>query len=173
MKTLMQSRYGLTLVVLIVLQSLCALFFLSDVVADYLSESPSFWVDFHLTIEAFAAVLLVLGIFVEIQFLSAILHRQASTERGLSIASGKLSKVMNDYFRSWALTPTEEDVAAFVLKGMSISEIAVLRGSREGTIKAHLNAIYRKAGVSGRSQLVSLLVEDLMQEPLLPVAATS
>jgi DNA-binding CsgD family transcriptional regulator len=56
---------------------------------------------------------------------------------------------------------------------MSISEIAVLRGSREGTIKAHLNAIYRKAGVSGRSQLVSLLVEDLMQEPLIPAAAAS
>ena len=35
-------------------------------------------------------------------------------------------------------------------------------------IKTHLNAIYRKSGVAGRSQLVSVLVEDLFQAPLLP-----
>lgn len=170
MKTLVQSRFGLTLAILIVLQSLCAAFFVFDVVSDYRSEASSLWADFHLAVEAAAAVLLVLGIIVETRFLMAILRRQARTDRGLSIASGNLAKVMNDYFRTWGLTPTEEDVAAFTLKGMSIAEIAVLRGSREGTIKAHLNAIYRKADVSGRSQLVSLLVEDLMQEPLIAAA---
>lgn len=108
-----------------------------------------------------------MGIAVEAQFLWSLLRRQERTERGLSIASGNLTKVMEDYFESWNLTPTEQDVAAFTLKGLSIAEIAVLRGSREGTIKSHLNAIYRKANVSGRSQLVSLLVEDLMQEPLI------
>ena len=45
--------------------------------------------------------------------------------------------------------------------------IAELRGSAEGTIKTHLNAIYRKSGVSGRAQLVSVLVEDLLHAPLL------
>ena len=29
-------------------------------------------------------------------------------------------------------------------------------------MKAHSNAIYRKAGVNGRTQLLSLFIEDLM-----------
>ena len=66
-----------------------------------------------------------------------------------------------------ALTPAERDVAGFTIKGYSIAEIAQLRGSAEGTVKTHLNAIYRKAGVTGRGQLVSLLVEDLFRAPLL------
>ena len=58
-------------------------------------------------------------------------------------------------------------MATFLIKGADIAEIARLRGSAEGTVKAHLNAIYRKAGVSGRPALVSLLIEDLMTESLL------
>ncbi|MBC7740336.1 MAG: helix-turn-helix transcriptional regulator [Candidatus Saccharibacteria bacterium] len=72
-----------------------------------------------------------------------------------------------DLFRGWHLTPTEQDVASFTIKGCSIAEIARLRGSAEGTIKTHLNAIYRKSGVTGRAQLVSVLVEDLLQTPLI------
>jgi len=34
----------------------------------------------------------------------------------------------------------------------------------EGTVKAQTNAIYRKAGVSGRPQLLSLFIEDLMDD---------
>ena len=49
-----------------------------------------------------------------------------------------------------------------------LSEVAEIRGSAEGTVKAHLNAIYRKAGVQGRNGLMSLLIEDLMGAPLVP-----
>ena len=78
-----------------------------------------------------------------------------------------LSDLMQTYFEAWHLTPTEQDVASFTIKGCSIAEIARLRGSAEGTIKTHLNAIYRKSGVTGRAQLVSVLVEDLLQTPLI------
>ena len=54
-------------------------------------------------------------------------------------------------------------MAWFTIKGLSIAEIARLRGTSEGTVKAHSNAIYRKAGVSGRTQLLSLFIEDLME----------
>jgi DNA-binding CsgD family transcriptional regulator len=55
-------------------------------------------------------------------------------------------------------------VALFAIKGLSTQEIAVLRATSEGTVKAQTNAIYRKAGVSGRSQLLSVFIEDLMRE---------
>ncbi len=53
-------------------------------------------------------------------------------------------------------------MALFSIKGMSLAEIAELRNTSDGTVKAQSNAIYRKAGVSGRPQLLSLFIEDLM-----------
>ena len=58
----------------------------------------------------------------------------------------------------------QRDVALFAIKGLSTQEIASLRNTAEGTVKAQTNAIYRKAGVSGRPQLLSLFIEDLMEE---------
>ncbi len=60
--------------------------------------------------------------------------------------------------------------ALFALKGFSIAEIAALRDTSEGTVKAQTNAIYRKAGVSGRPQFLSLFVEDLMGDAVRPAA---
>ena len=88
-------------------------------------------------------------------------------QQSLTVAATALSDLMQGYFDSWGLTPTEQDVAAFTIKGCSIAEIATLRGSAEGTIKTHLNAIYRKSGVTGRAQLVSFLVDDLLHTPLI------
>jgi hypothetical protein len=53
-------------------------------------------------------------------------------------------------------------VALLGIKGAPIAEIAALRNTREGTIKAQNAAIYRKAGVSGRADLISLIVEELV-----------
>jgi transcriptional regulator, LuxR family len=55
-------------------------------------------------------------------------------------------------------------VALFAIKGLSISEIAALRETAEGTVKAQSAAIYRKAGVNGRGALLSLFVEDMMDQ---------
>ena len=69
---------------------------------------------------------------------------------------------MQERFTEWGLTPAEKDVALFAIKGMSTSEIAAMRDTSEGTVKAQTNAIYRKAGVAGRTQLLSLFIDDLM-----------
>lgn len=155
---------GLFLVLLIAFQIGCTLFFLGDVVVDIQEQETSLW---HLAPEIGATLGLVIGIAVETRFLMALLRRQAQMQKSLGVAAGALADLMQAYFRQWALTPSEQDVAAFTIKGYSIAEIAELRGSAEGTVKTHLNAIYRKAGVPGRSQLVSLLIEDLLNEPLI------
>ena len=56
-------------------------------------------------------------------------------------------------------------MAWFTIKGLPIAEIARLRQTSEGTVKAQSNAIYRKAGVNGRTQLLSLFLEDLIDAP--------
>ena len=159
-------REGLGLMLLILVQAFCAVFFLSDAISDFADAGRFALADWHLIIETLAALGLAVGIVFELRYLLRLLRRKAHVERGLSIAAGALHDVMESYFDSWALTPAERDVATFAIKGLSNTEIAELRGSAEGTIKAHLNGIYRKAGVSGRGALLSLLVEDLMQAPL-------
>jgi DNA-binding CsgD family transcriptional regulator len=79
-------------------------------------------------------------------------------------ASGAYMNLLDERFCEWGLTPAEKDVALFAIKGLATAEIAVLRATSEGTVKAQTNAIYRKAGVSGRSQLLSLFIEDLMRD---------
>ena len=76
--------------------------------------------------------------------------------------SGRFKAMVGGRFDEWNLTPAERDVAWFTIKGLSIAEIADLRGTSDGTIKAQSNAIYRKADVGNRLQLVALFVEDLV-----------
>ena len=68
----------------------------------------------------------------EVVYLLSILRRKARLERSVSIASGALHAVIEAHFRNWGLTPAEQDVATFTIKGCSIAEIADLRGSAPG-----------------------------------------
>jgi DNA-binding CsgD family transcriptional regulator len=98
---------------------------------------------------------------------------QAHTRRrtGARVASAAFMELIEERFEGWGLTPAECDVALFALKGFTIAEIAQLRETSEGTVKAQTNAIYRKAGVSGRPQLLGLFVEDLMGAAVSPDTA--
>jgi DNA-binding CsgD family transcriptional regulator len=152
---------------LILFQILCCAVFVVDLAADFRELEEGSISLLHFGPELAATLGLAIGIAVEVQVLQRLLRRQARMEQGLGVAAGALSELMEGYFRDWALTPSEQDVAAFTIKGYSIAEIAGLRGSAEATVKTHLNAIYRKSGTNGRGQLVSLLIEDLMRAPLL------
>ena len=57
------------------------------------------------------------------------------------------------------LSPSEQAVAVFAMKGFSNGEIAELRGTSASTIKSQMNSVFRKAGFANRQQLISFLVE--------------
>lgn len=161
-----QSHESTVLVALILFQVLCTVFFVADILADIGQLGWDSLTDWHLVPEIAACLGLISGIVGLAFYLARVLRRQAHMERGMSVAQGALASLIDGYFATWGLTPSEADVATFTIKGYAIAEIAVLRGSREATVKTHLNAIYRKAGVAGRGQLVSLLIEDLMRGPI-------
>jgi DNA-binding CsgD family transcriptional regulator len=154
---------------ILVLQVACAVFFVSDIVLSLLRVpvGPVPW-RYRELMEIGAALGLVLGVVLGAVMLRASLRRTRSVEQALRAASGAFMDIVEERFDAWALTPAERDVALFALKGLSLSEIAALRQTSEGTVKAQTNAIYRKAGVSGRPQLLSLFVEDLMGESVRP-----
>src|SRR6056297_1614569 len=156
------------LIALIAVQSLCAAFFLWDVVDDLGPNGLRALANLHIAIESIAALALVSAIIYEVRALMALLRRKAHLEDQVSIAAGAFHDIMLEHFHQWRLTAAEQDVAGFTIKGLSIAEIAEMRGSAEGTVKSQVNTIYRKAGVPGRGALLGILVDDLMNAPLTP-----
>lgn len=155
------SRFILVLVLGV--QSLCTVFFavtIFDALFDF-GIGPLDWQIIEL-IQIGAVIGLALGIIAGALLLRGAIRRGDHAEDRLRLASGAFAEVVLDKFDQWALTPAERDVALFVLKGFTTQEIAGLRETSEGTVKAQTNAIYRKSGVSGRAQLLSLFVDDLI-----------
>jgi len=146
-----------------VVQLVCATFFVSDIFITVLGvrSRPINW-QLRELLEIGAAIGLVLGVVLGAVALVRTQARSKKIESQLRVASGAFADLLEERFKEWGLTPAERDVAWFAVKGMSTQEIAALRNTSEGTVKAQSNAIYRKAGVSGRYQLLSLFVDELM-----------
>ncbi len=165
---------------LFLVQAFCALFFVGDILASILGLpiGPIPW-EFRELLEVGAALGLVTGVVFGGLALRRALKQRHQAEERLRRASGAFADLLDERFAEWGLTAAEKDVALFAIKGMSIADIARLRATSEGTVKAQTNAIYRKAGVSGRPQLLSLFIEDLMRDdgtirPMpVPLEATS
>ena len=157
----------LSILLIVIIQTICALFFVSDILLTALGfrYNPISWQSREI-LEVGAAIGLVLGMILGwIAFIRSQMKSKQMEQR-LKVASGAFMELLQEHFDSWGLTPAETDVALFSIKGLSLSEIAELRQTSEGTIKAQTNAIYRKAGVSGRPQLLSLFIDDLMGDAL-------
>ncbi len=74
----------------------------------------------------------------------------------------KFETLVADVFREWQLTDAESEIALLLIKGFSISEISSIREKSEGTVKNQCSAVYRKAGVSSKQQLVSNVLDMLI-----------
>lgn len=129
--------------------------------ADVYSERSEFGV--HILAELLAVIALVIGATISISQYRQIMRRNSKIERELNVASGAFQEVIEHYFQTWGLTAAERDVALLSIKGVSIADIATMRQSREGTVKAQNAAIYRKSGVSSRAELLSVMIEELLE----------
>ena len=158
-------KHPAVILAIFVLQALCAVFFVSDILSSFIgfSTRPLPW-ELRELIEVWAAVGLLVGLVLGGLVLRSAVKARRAAEVRLRRASGAFMDLLAQRFDEWGLTPAEKDVALFAIKGMSTAEIAALRATSEGTVKAQTNAIYRKAEVSGRAQLLSLFIEDLMRD---------
>lgn len=149
----------------LVVQALCAVFFVSDILSSLFGiyTRPLAW-EIRELLEILAATGLILGLLLGAVMFQRVMRERNVAQERLRRASGAFMDLLEERFSEWALTPAERDVALFAIKGLSTSEIATLRATSEGTVKAQTNAIYRKAGVSGRPQLLSLFIDDLMRD---------
>ncbi len=147
------------LVAVTALQAACAVYFIFDVAFELPNLRAH---SLHPMFEFAVVGVLCVGTIFGIREIRTLLRQNDRMQGRLRVASGAFLDLLDESFASWGLTPSERDVALLALKGLSVSEIAALRSTRDGTVKAQCTAVYRKAGVSSRGQLVSLFIDDLM-----------
>ncbi len=74
---------------------------------------------------------------------------------------GRMRQIDKD-FDKWSLSAAEKEIALLLLKGLRLQDIADLRHTSERTVRQQAQAIYRKAGLVGRTDLSAYFVEDLI-----------
>lgn len=149
--------------ILLVIQAACAMVFVADIVLSVVGfyPLPLAWSTREL-MEAGAGLGLLLGLVLGAVLVSRSFRDLRRAEARLKKASAAFMDLLTARFDEWGLTEAERDVALFAIKGLSVQEMARLRATSEGTVKSQTAAIYRKAGVTGRPQLLSLFIEDMM-----------
>lgn len=144
------------------LQVLASAFFIADSAQEVLFGHHREAAGGFNWLEVGVALALLLGIMLGARLTRRLFNEARDRERLIATARGALSRVIAARFAEWRLSPAEADVALFALKGCSISEIAALRNSAVGTVRAQLSQVYGKAGVSSQTMLVALFIEELL-----------
>lgn len=146
---------------LLIVQALITVFFAADAITDLRLLGPTP----HTLLEGLVALALGLGIGITAMTMRRTIEEARRASENVLLARGAFTGVMERRFAGWRLSPAESEVAMLTLKGLDVAEIAGLRGSAPGTVRAQLAAVYRRAGVSGRLQFAALFLDDLIEVP--------
>lgn len=152
-----------TLRVGLILSTVAIGFFAVDVAGDLFFEGNFPGGNLHIALELMVVFIAMFAFAFHVRGLIRFSRKHQSVSDQMRIAAGEFGAVVEELFSAWQLSPAERDVAIFLVKGMAFKEIAQARDSKEGTVKAQANAIYRKAGISGRHELVALFLDELLQ----------
>jgi DNA-binding NarL/FixJ family response regulator len=155
----------------------------SDVIADYQMHVGT-W---HLVVEGTTVVISILAFLVlwrriierrrELKSLQESITRLQS--KAASVAADKTSETpvkttsatsmkgsypaVQNWFKEWKLSPSEQQVAVLLIKGLSFNEIASVRNTKEKTVRQQASSIYAKSGLSGRNNLSAWLIDALLE----------
>jgi len=99
-----------------------------------------------------------------------MLNQQLEDARNLPVSDNArlidarktLADIMATQFSDWGLSKSEKEVGQLLLKGLSLKEIAIVRGTAEKTIRQQASSIYQKANVTGRHSFAAWFIEDFL-----------
>ena len=148
---------------LVIIQIACGLYFLWEVLAAVLGL-PTFPLRWQTRefVEIGASLGLVLGTFLGIHLARSVSRKADADAAVHRLTSREFKAVVQDYFNDLGLTAAESETGWCLLKGLSMSDIARLRGRKINKVKTQCTSLYRKAGVRGKRQLVSHLIEHVL-----------
>lgn len=151
-------RKATAMTIVVALQAVAAMLFLADFAADVAKEG---WTS-HLLVEGTAAAALLVAIVAGALQVRTLIEQARQDDLAVALARQAVGGLIERRFAEWKLTGAEADVALFAIKGCDATEIAGLRNSAVGTVRAQLTRIYAKAGVNSQSALVALFLDELI-----------
>lgn len=168
-----RARYGMMPAVrtsvrrVALIQAVCTIVFGVDLAiqlhGDLLQDQIlTGWQSAHLITETVAVGLLFLGFALARSELRGLVEAEARQRGTLADLRGHFDDILVKQFKAWGLSKAESDIALLSLRGLKISEIAAHRRTKEGTIKAQLSAIFHKAGIGTRTELLGLFMDEFL-----------
>jgi putative tricarboxylic transport membrane protein len=86
-----------------------------------------------------------------------------------AVRAGMQAQIQRE-FNSWGLTDAERSVAQLMLKGLRFKDIARARSTSDRTVRQQAQAIYRKAGLDGRTDLAAYFLDSVLGAQEMQVA---
>lgn len=86
-----------------------------------------------------------------------------------AVRAGMQAQIQRE-FNSWGLTDAERSVAQLMLKGLRFKDIAGARNTSDRTVRQQAQAIYRKAGLDGRTDLAAYFLDSVLGAQEMQVA---
>ena len=147
--------------------ALSALFFFQDVANDIKEHiatdtAYSFGSALHLFFEILATIGLTLGLIEILTYIKELQKSDEKHELQLKHLTEDFDALVHKRFNKWDLTDAEKDIALYMLRGLSNSEIADLRKVAVGTVRVQSHRVLQKAGASSRTELMSIFMEEFM-----------
>lgn len=140
--------------------AIAIVFFIYDLFVDAFIDHEYF--TYHFIIELIVFLCVSMALIMGVHDLLRLRTRLAQEEKRLDMFSRDLAESINIEMEEWRMTPSEKDVAWFIIKGYRFSEIAQARGVKENTVRLQATSLYSKAGVSGRSEFVAEIIQSLL-----------
>ncbi len=70
--------------------------------------------------------------------------------------------VIDKQLTEWNYSAKEKEMAFYLLKGLSLKEIAELKGGTYISVKQQAHLLYRKAGLGGRTELSAFFLDRIV-----------
>ena len=140
--------------------TIAIVFFIYDLFVDAFIEHE--YLTVHFIIELIVFICVSIALVLGIRDVLRLRARLAQEEKRLDMYSRTLVESLEIQMDEWEMTPSEQDVAWFIIKGFRFSEIANARGVKETTVRLQATSLYAKAGVSGRSEFVAEIIQSLL-----------
>lgn len=93
---------------------------------------------------------------------------QKNFEKKISHLSNEFLNYIDEQFNKWGFSRGEKEIALLLIKGLSMKEIADIRGSNENTVRQQASQIYKKSSLGGRMELSAFFLDDLLALSKLP-----
>lgn len=99
---------------------------------------------------------------------SELESEKAEFRNRIAHLSNEFLSHIDQQFNKWNFTRSEKEIALLLIKGLSMKEIADIRGSSESTVRQQASLIYKKSHLGGRMELSAFFLDDILALSKLP-----